>query len=225
MEALSPSCTVRRRCVLVVPRSSYSKADALIPYLLKHGNRFPLIFQDGDESIATEFDDDRRYAARTEINVLDGSSVIATRRCLVDGERPENDIELFDEVVVDRKARKLGLVRDIEGWEPWQALRHAITAAAGAGAEMKNIAISGTTITVPIDFFQHLQFTYPLPSRANIRKVLDLRWTAWVEGRPLSRRIASIAAAFRRANPSGSRMPGGGLLAAPSAASSGSSAV
>jgi non-specific serine/threonine protein kinase len=160
---------------LVVARSSYPRADALIPYLLKYGNRFPLVFQDGDEAIVTEFDDDRRYAARTEINVLDGSSVTATRRCAVDGERLQNDIELFDEVVVDRKDRKLGLVRDVEGWQPWLVLRHAIDAGARAGADRKNVTVSGTAITVPVNFFQRLQFTYPLSSRAALRKVMDLK--------------------------------------------------
>lgn len=157
---------------LVAPRAT--KTDPLIPYLVTHGNRFPLVFQDGDDTVVTEFDDDRRCSARTEFNV-DGSSVMATRRCAVDGEGAENGIELFDEVVVDRKARKIRFVRDVEGWEPWLSLRHAIDAASGAGADMKNVAVSGTTITVPVAFFQRLQFTYPLSSRAAIRKVLDLR--------------------------------------------------
>ncbi len=147
---------------------------AFIRYLERHENLYPLIVKAAGQSTQVTFDPLLSYTAKTELDVA-GEKVSISKQCI--STNGDEQVIPMNRLVFHPETRLLGVIRDTEGWSPWNEYRQL----ASRDATLDDAPdLNGRSFQIALTAFMHYQLTYPRDHQDRMREGLVLK----IDGAP-----------------------------------------
>src|SRR3990172_3623815 len=165
------------RWIVRESHSYYRDSDKrFLEYLQQYENTHPLFLKIKDKKIPVEWNSSLSFSSVTTLNAAKGI-VTLNRLCISDDMVCPNPYLICDDIVADLENKRLGTIKDRNGWGAWKLFMKCIeqddmdSNYSSSGIVKENDFIE--PIQIPVSAFQDYQFSIPEEYKSNIQLKVD----------------------------------------------------
>ncbi|NTW65256.1 MAG: hypothetical protein HGB21_02915, partial [Nitrospirae bacterium] len=148
------------------------KQTALVRYLERWENRYPIIIKDGDGETQVAYEPSLKYVTKTLVDVRDDTATFTKLAEPDDGD--EDAVVVLRSLAFHPESKRLGIIRDQEGWTHWNETRR-MALRDHFSPEDEYISDAANSFRIPLAAMRRYQYSYARFRRDDVLGGLSLR--------------------------------------------------